>query len=245
MRPRISSRAPATVSAPATTRESSGPATAAGRARRSTRCSGPGSRRIVPSRTSGHCVSRPARCAASYRRRLANTRAIARMATCSGDTPRARTVRPRHLLVAQVHEHLGDVDLHRADLVAGAAQGRRVGQRAGRRHAAEHRREDRADRPGVHGAVGVAAGALVDRADVQAGRAADAVERLAPDRVGEHLGAAVVERARGGTRAARRRRSPRSTATCTGSSARRSRIAAAAGGRPRGPPTSGSPSRSP
>ena len=34
---------------------------------------------------------------------------------------------------------------------------------------------------------------LVHRADVEAGRAADAVERLAPDLVGEHVGAAVVE----------------------------------------------------
>ena len=42
----------------------------------------------------------------------------------------------------------------------------------------ELRREDRADRARVDRAVGVAAGALVDRADVQAGRAADAVQRL-------------------------------------------------------------------
>ena len=39
----------------------------------------------------------------------------------------------------------------------------------------------------------MAAGALVDRADVQAGRAADAVQRLPADLVGQRRGAAVVE----------------------------------------------------
>ena len=42
----------------------------------------------------------------------------------------------------------------------------------------ELRREHRADRARVDRAVGVPAGALVDRADVEAGRAADAVQRL-------------------------------------------------------------------
>jgi hypothetical protein len=39
----------------------------------------------------------------------------------------------------------------------------------------------------------VAAGALVDRARVQAGRAADAAQRVAPDLVGEYVAAAAVE----------------------------------------------------
>ena len=43
----------------------------------------------------------------------------------------------------------------------------------------ELRREDRADRPGVDRLVGVPAGARVDRADVEARRAADAAQRLA------------------------------------------------------------------
>ena len=59
--------------------------------------------------------------------------------------------------------------------------------------------------PGIDRAVGLAAGPLVDRADVEAGRAADAAQRLPPDRVGQHVGPAVVEQDRGGTPAARRR----------------------------------------
>ena len=64
------------------------------------------------------------------------------------------------------------------------------------RDAAELRRQDRADRARVDRPVGLAAGPLVDRADVEAGRAADAAERLAPDRVRQHVGPAVVEQDR-------------------------------------------------
>ena len=46
---------------------------------------------------------------------------------------------------------------------------------------------------GVDRAVGVAAGAFVDRADVQARRAADAVQCGPSDLVGQRIGAAVVE----------------------------------------------------
>ena len=84
----------------------------------------------------------------------------------------------------------------RADLEAGAAQRRGVGQRVDLRvgaDALEQRVEDRADRAGVDRAVGVAADPLVDRADVQAGRAADAAQRLPADLVGQRAGAAVVE----------------------------------------------------
>src|SRR5690606_14757469 len=95
----------------------------------------------------------------------------------------------------QLHEQLGDVDLDRADLVAGAAQGRGVRKRLVdlARGAAQLRVEHRTDRPRVDRAVGVAAGALVDRADVEAGRAADAPQRLAPDAVAEDVRATVVE----------------------------------------------------
>ncbi len=99
-------------------------------------------------------------------------------------------------LRTQVDEHRGDVDEHRADLEAGTAERGGVGQRvdllvgAG---TAQQRVEDRADRAGVDRAVGVTAGALVDRADVEAGRAADAAQRLASDLVGQCVGAAVVE----------------------------------------------------
>ena len=98
-----------------------------------------------------------------------------------------------HDAPAQVHEHRGDVDLDRADLVAGAAQRGRPRQRRRGAQPLQLRREDRADRAGVGRLVRVPAGALVDRAHVQARRAADAVQRLAADRVGEHVGAAGVE----------------------------------------------------
>ena len=100
--------------------------------------------------------------------------------------------------------------------------------------AAQLRREDRADRAGVGRAVGVAAGPLVDRADVEAGRAPDAAQRLPADRVGQRVGAAVVEQDEVERLRARRRASRRSTSRCRGSSARRSTSAAAAAGRPRG-----------
>lgn len=93
----------------------------------------------------------------------------------------------------QVGQHLGDVDLDGAGVVAGPAQGGGERQRSGVLHADELRGEDGADRSGVDGAVGVAAGALEDGADVEAGRAADAAEDLASDLVGEGVGAAVVE----------------------------------------------------
>ena len=156
---------------------------------------------------------------------------------------------PRLLLAhdpaAQVHEDRGDVDLDRADLVTGAAQRGRPGQRRRLVQPAQQRRQDRADRAGIDGLVGLAADALVDRADVQAGRAADAVQRRRgrPRRPARRCGRRRA--ARDGTPAGRHRDARRSTATCRGSSARRSRSAAAAAGRPRGPARTAAPSRSP
>ena len=98
-------------------------------------------------------------------------------------------------LGAQVDQRLGDVDRDRAHLVAGAAQGGGVGQgRVGRGgDAAQQRGDDRADRARVGRAVGVAAGPLVDRAHVQAGRAPDAAQRLPAGLVGQRRRAAVVQ----------------------------------------------------
>jgi len=39
----------------------------------------------------------------------------------------------------------------------------------------------------------MAAGALVDRADVHAGRAANAIQRAAPEAVGQRAGATVIQ----------------------------------------------------
>ena len=98
-----------------------------------------------------------------------------------------------HHPAAQVHEHPRDVDRDRADLVTGSAQARGIRQRAPLLEPLELGGEDRSDRPGVHRLVRVAAGSRVHRADVEAGRAADAAKRLASDLVGEHVGAPVVD----------------------------------------------------
>ncbi len=102
------------------------------------------------------------------------------------------------MLVAQLDQQRRNVDLDRAGVEAGSAETGGVRQRAvgivlGGVHAGELRGEDGADRSGVRRSVGVAARAFVHRADVETGRAADAVERLAADPVGEGRGASVVE----------------------------------------------------
>ena len=61
------------------------------------------------------------------------------------------------------------------------------------RSAVELRLQDRPDRPGVRRVVGVAAGLAIDRADVDARRAADAAESVAPDLVRERPRPPVVE----------------------------------------------------
>ena len=72
-----------------------------------------------------------------------------------------------------------DVDLDRACLAAGAAQRAGARQVLGGVQAGEQRCQHGADGAGIHPAVGVAADVLVDRADVEAGAAAQAIKRLA------------------------------------------------------------------
>jgi hypothetical protein len=95
-------------------------------------------------------------------------------------------------LIAQVDEHLGNIDLDRADLVARAAERGGEGQALRVMHLLKLRREDGADGAGVDGAVGVAAGLAIDGAGVLAGSAANAVEGFATAGVGEDLGACVI-----------------------------------------------------
>ena len=90
----------------------------------------------------------------------------------------AASVRGMRRLVAQVHQDRRDVDLHRAGVEAGAAERRRVRQGGVVLDPGELRRQHRADRARIDRPVRVPAGPLVDRADVEAGRAADAVQRL-------------------------------------------------------------------
>ena len=96
-------------------------------------------------------------------------------------------------LRAQVQQHLGNVDAHGARVEARAAQRGREGQRRALLDPLEHRRQDRADGPGVDRAIGMASGAAVDGADIEAGAAADAGEGLPSDRIREDARAAVVE----------------------------------------------------
>ncbi|MPM54698.1 hypothetical protein SDC9_101477 [bioreactor metagenome] len=100
-----------------------------------------------------------------------------------------------HHLVPLMHEQIGDRNAYRADLVAGPAQAGRIGQRAvdHRIGAAQLRVQDRADRTRVDRAVGMPTDTFVDRADVQAGRAADTTQCGSSDRVRQHIGTAIVD----------------------------------------------------
>src|SRR5205807_4131727 len=104
--------------------------------------------------------------------------------------------RARHAvrgLPPQPDQDLGDRDLHRADLDAGAAEARGVHQLVPRLHPFDLRREDLADRTRVDGRVGVPADAGVDRTVIHAGAAADAAQGRAQLGVEEDAGPAVVE----------------------------------------------------
>src|SRR5580693_3234635 len=94
---------------------------------------------------------------------------------------------------AEVDEDFGDVDFDGADFVAGSTEGGRIGEGLRVLHVEELRGDDGADGAGVTGSVGVAAGLAVDGAGVEAGGAADAVQRRARFRVGQDAGATVVE----------------------------------------------------
>ena len=102
-------------------------------------------------------------------------------------------------LAAQVDEHLRDVDPDRTHVEARTAQRRRERQRRRLlvdrvlRDPPELGGEDRPDRTGIDRTVRSAAGALVDRADVEARRAADAAKRLPAGRVREGVRSSVVE----------------------------------------------------
>ena len=147
------------------------PGSPADRASRSTRATAAAGASRRPLRTNGHCAMRASCCArlqpAAARER--QRRRLHRQRSPAGASP-ASTMRP-----PQMDQDLRDVDLDRAHLVARAAQRRGVRQRARVLHRLQLRRQDRADRTAVDRAVGVPAGLPVDRARVQARRAADAV----------------------------------------------------------------------
>jgi len=113
----------------------------------------------------------------------------------SAHRQRFRIKRPclfRHV-AAQMQQHLGDVDLYRADLVAGAAQSGGVGERCGTPQAEELGSQDRADGARIDRAIRVAASTGIDGTDVQAGATANAMERLPPYLVSKHVRSSIIE----------------------------------------------------
>jgi hypothetical protein len=86
-----------------------------------------------------------------------------------------------HHLGAQFEQHLGNIDLDRAHFIAGAAQRGGKGQRLRELHVHQLRCKNGADGPWIDRSVGVAAGLAIDRAGVQAGGAADALQGLPLD----------------------------------------------------------------
>src|SRR5690606_31827815 len=97
-----------------------------------------------------------------------------------------------HTLRAQRQQHAWDVDAHGADLATRTAQAARVRQVTPLLLAPQCGCQHRADRAGIDAAVGVSANLLIDRTDVQARAAADAVENLRLA-AAEHLRSAVVD----------------------------------------------------
>ena len=93
---------------------------------------------------------------------------------------------------ADLEDQAGDVDLGRAHVLAGAALDAQPLDLLGTLQVVVPGGEDGADAAGVHLAEHVPADQPEDRADVQAGGAADALQGLLEHRVGRHLGALVV-----------------------------------------------------
>ncbi len=83
-----------------------------------------------------------------------------------------------HVPDAELLDEAGDVDLSRADGRAAAAADAELVELLELPHPVEEGGQDRPDAAGVDVAVDVAADQRVDRADVQAGGAADALEDL-------------------------------------------------------------------
>src|SRR5262245_20640817 len=95
-------------------------------------------------------------------------------------------------LLAELNQHLRNLNLHRASGLASAAQTRCMRQMMIGREAVVERREHGADRPGIDTAISMAADGTIDRAGIQTRTAADAEQAFA-QRPAENSRAAVVE----------------------------------------------------
>ena len=150
--------------------------------------SGPGRRRTRPPRASGSSAALPACCAAAKRRGAPKAHAAAPNTTFSAAGACSRTARARRC------SSTCGMSMPTGQTSAQAPHSDEAnGSLACSLHPPQLRREDRADRPRVDRAVGVPADARVHGADVQAGAAADAAQRLSAHRVGQRVPAPVVE----------------------------------------------------
>ena len=88
----------------------------------------------------------------------------------------------------------GNIDLHGAGLVTGAAKAAGLGEVFELGQALKQGRDEGADGTGIDAAVCVAADFAVDGAGIKARPAADAAKRFAVFGVGEDFGSPVVEK---------------------------------------------------
>src|SRR5579875_2680527 len=92
----------------------------------------------------------------------------------------------------QMQQQVGDVDPHWADFAAGSTKRRGKREFSGRSQTDKFRSDERADRTAVNPAVGMSADLAVNRTSVEAGAAADAIERFAHLFIRQRANAAVV-----------------------------------------------------
>ena len=143
---------------------------------------------MTPSLTKGFWASRAARCARFNRPAPPNTHKAACMVNFSPSSilpPRDSTN-----LLRRCTRMPGMSIFTGQTSAQGAAERTGERQRAGGFEPAQLRRQDRADRPLIHAVIGMSAGAGVNRAHVQAARAANAGQGLPrdPDRPGSSSG---------------------------------------------------------
>ncbi len=163
-------------------------------------CGAGRSRAAVQACISGNRLNRPR--APARRARTARHRAGKRMVEArplGGEGPelqhqplRSGRVAAREVALPPGPHHVGERNVHRADLLAAPAKARSVGQVARVVDACELRRQHRAHRPGIDRAVGMAADRAIDRAMIEAGAAADTAQHVG-ELVAEHLAPSIVE----------------------------------------------------
>ena len=95
-------------------------------------------------------------------------------------------------VAAVLQQVVMQIDFHRTNAAASAAQRRRVGQVFELLDAIQMRRKHAADRSGIGRAISVSSDVAEDRTDIQAGATTNTVQHLALFRIGQQLAASVV-----------------------------------------------------